>query len=397
MAREAQWIIWGSELSPFALKLALCCRHAGLSYRFLPAEGSWTQNVRTMLRLQRLKHNGLPMTWPQMSQEDELPLVPYLFGAAGENLYDSTAIAQWLDRRLLPRQRLIPEEPLAAFIAQLIDDYADEFLLYVVHHQRWVVSARDNNAGQRVAREFGSLLGPMQALMAHWFSARQTRRLPYLFSVAAEGFLIAGLPGRRQPPARPDFPPTHALLETAFQRLTELLDQLFAVRPFLLGERFTLADAAIYGQLGMNLSDPSTAADLRQRCPRLHAWLQRLHAGEVPPATEHAALRLDDALQPLFDEISSLHLPLMQQNAAAHSRFAAQGTTRFNEAAFNRGEALYEGELRGVRFRSVAKSFQRRTWRDCQRRWSVLGATDRSRMQQWMPTLDSYMSVAAQA
>ena len=60
------WLLWGSELSPFALKLALCCRYAGLPHRFLPEQGSWAENWRCVLRVERLKRGGLPITWPLM-------------------------------------------------------------------------------------------------------------------------------------------------------------------------------------------------------------------------------------------------------------------------------------------------------------------------------------------
>ncbi len=364
------WLLWGSELSPYALKVALCCRRAGLPHRFLPEEGGWAENWRCVLRLEKLKRRRLPLTWPPMSEDDELPLVPYLFGPAGENLYDSTAIAEWLDRSLPAAQVLIPDDPLGGFVARLIDDYADEFLLYAVHHQRWKVSAQNNDAGARLAREYRFQLGPLQPLMAHWFSARQTRRLPYLFSVAPQGFRIDGLPQRRQPPPREGFPPTHALLESAFMRITTLLDDLLAERPYVLGERFTIADAALYGQLGMNLADRSTARDLRERTPRLYRWLQALHAG-TPPGAD-APLRIDTTLRPLLAEIARIHLPLMQQNAAAHSALKAQGQRRLNERAFNAGEALYDGVLDDHPYRSVAKSFQVRSWRDCLARWAGL-------------------------
>ena len=42
----------------------------------------------------------------------------------------------------------------------------------------------------------------------------------------------------------------------------------------------------------------------------------------------------------------------------------AAGETRFNEAAFDAGRALYDGTLLGRPFRSVAKTFQVRVWRD---------------------------------
>ncbi len=382
------WFIWGSELSPYALKLALCCRYSNLPHRFLPDQGSWAENWRCVLRLEKLKRRRLPLTWPVMSEDDELPLVPYLFGPEGENLYDSSAIAEWLDHSLPGEHTLIPADPLAGFVARLIDDYADEFLLYAVHHQRWKVSAHDNDAGQRLAREYRFQLGPLQPLMVRWFSARQTRRLPYLFSVAPTGFHIAGLPRRRQPLAREGFPPTHALLEEAFARLTALLDVLLGGRSYLLGERFTLADAALYGQLGMNLADPSTARDLRERTPQLYRWLNVLHRGT--PLRVDAPLCIDSALKPLLAEISRTHLPLMQQNAAAHQRFKQQGQRRFNERAFNAGEALYDGVLDGQPYRSVARSFQARSWRDCQVRWAALTVPVRAELAALLPAAHTF-------
>lgn len=392
-AAAADWLIWGSELSPYALKLALCCRHARLPYRFLPTEGSWAENLRLSVRLERLKHGLLPLTWPLKTEDDEYPLLPYLFGPKGENLYDSSAIAEWLDRRLADAQKLIPAEPLAGFIARLIDDYADEFLLYVVHHQRWVVSARDNDAGARVAHEYRSQLGPLQPLMARWFSARQTRRLPYLFSIAPAGFAVPGLQKARQPPTREGFAPTQALLEAAHARLTDILETLLATRPYLLGDRFTLADAALYGQLGMNLSDPTTARDLQARCPRLYQWLTNLHHG-TPSPVGTGSLQVDAALQPLLAEIARSHLPLMQQNAVAHQRCKSAGQRGFNEVAFNRGEALYDGTLDGQPFRSVAKSFQVRSWHDCQARWATLPDEVRGRLTELMPNTEAFQHKA---
>ena len=360
--RDQLWIVWGSELSPFTLKVMRLFRHAQLPFRFLPTEGRWLENWRYTFRLRDLKSGKLPMTWPQMTPDDELPLVPFVFGADGSNLYDSTAIAHWLDRELAPERRLVPEDAAAGFIAQLIDDYADEFLLCVVHHNRWVLSARNNDAGKRLAREYRTTLGPLQPWFARWFAARQTRRLPYLFST----------------------PGTRALLDDAFLRLLGILEKLLAQRPFILGKRFTLADAAIYGQLGMNLADPEPDRLMRERAPGLHAWLTALNG--AAPVESGGKLMLDTSLKPLLAEICRVHIPLMRQNAAAHARMKQAGVTRFNEPAFDRGEALYDGVIDGHPYRTVAKSFQARAWSDCLKRWHQLSSADRAKVQALLPT-----------
>ncbi len=378
---ESGWVLYGSALSPFTLKVAALCRYKGLAFRLLPEEGGTLENLRVQIRRAWLVRKRLPLTWPVMTDLDEFPLVPFLFGAAGENIYDSSAIAVWLDRFPPLRGRAAPvvptEDPATRFAAWLIDEYADEYGLYMVHHNRWKVAAGDNDAGKRLAREMRSLVGAAQPLVARAFSARQVRRLPYLFSVAPEGLRIPGLPDRLQPPARTEFPATHDLLEDSFARLLDALETILRHRPFLLGHRFTVADASIYGQLGMNLTDPSAAAWIETRAPTVHGWLEQIHRGRFPGNRADGAIGIDRMTAPLLSEICRTYVPLMKQNLAAYRRCREQGETLFNEAAFNKGRSLYSGIIDGRPFRSVVKTFQVKTWLDMRRRWAALDADAR--------------------
>lgn len=383
------WVLWGSELSPFALKVEALLRFAGLRFRWLPATGRCREALRFDRRRRRLVAGRLPLTWPPMTALDEFPLVPFLFGPAGENLYDSSAIAVWLDAHATSPTAHAPLLPAAdplRFAVRLIDEAFDEVGLYLVHHNRWVVSAHDNNAGARLAPEMRPLLGPFASLLQRTFPARQVRRLPYLFSVAppdARGY--DDLPARLRPPARPGFPPTHMLLDHAFSELLAVLEPLLSVRPFLLGERFTLADASLYGQLGMNRSDPAARAAIAAAAPATQAWIDRLARGDFHGHRAAGELSLTAALTPLLTWICRMFVALMQQNHDAWARHRAAGETRFNEAAFNAGRALYDGTLLGRPFRSVAKTFQVRVWRDLRHEWDALGAADRARLETLLP------------
>ena len=381
----ASWVVWTSALSPFGLKLILLCRHAELPFRVLPGGGTRREGWRFFLRRERLVRDRLPLTWPAMTPEDEFPAVPFLFGPGGENLVDSSAIAVWLDRAQAPARRVLPEEPATHFVARLIDDYADECGLYMAHHNRWKLAARDNDAGARLAEEFRFLWGPARGAFGRWFARRQVRRMPYLFSVAPPGFAIDGLPPALQPPARAGFPPTHALLEAAFARLLDVLEALLATRPFVLGGRLTIADASLYGQLAMNLSDPSAARLIQTRASRLHAWLERLHRGDREVLACDGPLGVNAALGPLLAEITRVHVPLMRQNYAAWEDAQGRGERLFNEAAFDRGRALYDGTLDGRPFRAVAKSFQARVWRECVAAWRQLPGDARTRLEALLP------------
>ncbi len=391
MAPDDRWILWGSELSPFALKVEALLRFAGVPFRWLPAAGRFVDAFRFDRRRSDLVAGRLPLTWPTMTDLDEFPLTPFLFGPGEENLYDSSAIAVWLDAHgPFPNERATPflpcADPALRFAVRLIDEALDEVGLYLVHHNRWVVSARDNDAGARLAREMRPLLGPFAPMVGYFFPARQVRRLPYLFSVAPpDGARFDDLPARLRPPVRAGFPPTHELLEHAFAELLTALEALLSCRPFLLGARFTLADASVYGQLGMNRTDPSARAWIARDAPATQAWIDRIAQGNFHDHRPDGELSLDSALAPLLGWICRTFVPLMQQNHDAWERHRAAGETRFNEAAFNAGRALYDGTLLGQPFRSVAKTFQVRVWRDLRAEWDALGTNDRARIEPLLP------------
>ena len=130
----------------------------------------------------------------------------------------------------------------------------------------------------------------------------------------------------------------------------------------------------------MNSSDPSAERIIAERAPTLRAWLERLHrqaASKLEDGDDPAPVHID-ALAPLLNEIVRIHVPLMEQNQRAHERHKAAGQTRFNEAAFDRNEALYDGELLGHPFRSVAKTFQVKGWRSLKARYRSLEPADRA-------------------
>jgi glutathione S-transferase len=375
---SSRYVIWGSELSPFTLKAEAMCRWAGLEFKLCPAQGRLHENVSALRRVHRMRSGRLRPDFPEPNKLDEFPMVPFLLGEQGENIFDSSAMGEWLDRHYLADDRkLLPQEPPARFAARIIDEYFDEFGLYMAHHNRWVLSARDNDAGARLAREFKTMVPPgFRTAFADRFSARQVRRLPYLFSVASETDEFYGLPADRRPPTRPGFPPTHELLDGAFHRMLERIEALLSEQDYLLGSRFTIADASAYGQLAINLFDPSAADVIQLRAPATFAWLRRISKGDMAGSTQRPAVTARHEY--LFEEIGETFVPLMEQNETAFESEELQGASLYNEAAFDAGEALYDGALRDIPFRSVVKTFQVRVWRRLRSEWSQLGIDERA-------------------
>ena len=336
-----------------------------------------------ILRLEVAKRRGTIQRFPAMSAEfDEYPAVPFYTDNGKNFYYDSSSMAHHLDqdpgRQASP---LIPQDPRLAFICQLIDEAFDEFGLYMVHHMRWVGSAHTTPMGQMTAREFRRLLPPgVEPLLARRLYRRQVSRCPYLFSVAPQGY-DAGVARDRTPPSRPGFPPTHALLDEAWRRYLAAMEHLLANQPYLLGGRFTLADASVYGQLGMNLVDPQAIAQLELLAPNTFRWLCAIRDGRQGEQGR-ADLGLTSSLKPLLGIITSTFVALMRQNEKAYEHAVADGETVFNEAAFDRHRALYDGHLLGHPFRAVAKTFQVRVWRELKESWQALDVQDRKSLEQ---------------
>jgi hypothetical protein len=360
-------ILWASELSPFALKLRALLDVSGLQYRCLPTDGTALENLQFSARLEWAKRCHSVIRYGGLQPLDEFP--------------------RWLDDTVAKAARLCPKDGIGEFLVRLIEEAFDEFVLYLVHHRRWSESARTNKAAERLIEECRSVIPvALSSFAVRFFVTRQVRRMPYLFSVGPWNGDATSLPAWRVPPGRADFPNTHNLLDSCWESLVDILDAIFDAQPFLFGNRFTLADAAVYGQISMNLTDASTEQTLAHRTPALHLWLCAIRDGEFE--TDDTAELDPSRLGPLLAFIAITFVPLMQQNAAAHRHYVAKGETKFNEPAFNAGRALYSGELMGQSFRSVVKSFQVRTWNELIELWSRLPANERAEVLALAPTID---------
>ena len=381
MATVTKLTLWGVIASPYQLKMQSLADQAEVDWQRWPDQGGLLDAIGTSIRLSRARSAQSIERIPQRRPDlDEYPAVPYYSFDGRKFFYDSTGLALHLDQEINSSRPLLPEPAEQRFICQLIDEAFDEFGLYMVHHNRWVTSAATNRMGVVTSREMRKLMPPgTRQRFGRRLAQRQVRRCPYLFSVAPPGF-EAGVPIKLTPPARPNFPPTHDLLNTAWRRYLAAMETLLQHQPYLLGQRFTLADASAYGQLSMNLIDGEAARLLEELAPLTFNWLCMIRDGGHKGSS--GDLHLSEHLAPLVEIISETFTVLMQQNEAAYRRFCAQGQTQFNEAAFERNEALYEGTLLGKPFRHVAKSFQVPVWQTICQCWAELSETEKGNLEQ---------------
>jgi glutathione S-transferase len=378
--------LWGLMASPFQLKMQALAEYAGVSWERWPDHAGRLQAIRLFRRLAKARRQQAVERYPGRNPEfDEYPAVPYYTFNRRHFYYDSTGLALHLDSLRSSGEPLIPHDPALRFLCRLIDEAFDEFGLYMAHHNRWVTSAATNVMGEMTVREMRKLVPPfLRSRVARRLAERQVRRCPYLFSVAPDGYRC-GMPLALTPPSRAGFPPTHDLLDHAWNNYLRAMETVLARQPFLLGQRFTLADASAYGQLGMNLVDGRAAELIEENAPLTYRWLTGIREGDHRGSRGEPGM--SEALLPLVSCIADTFIPLMQQNEAAYREACAGGQTLFNEAAFDRGQALYDGSLLGRPYRSVVKSFQVGVWRDLRDAWRELEGGDRGRLLTAYPPL----------
>ena len=128
----------------------------------------------------------------------------------------------------------------------------------------------------------------------------------------------------------------------------------------------------------MNMSDPSAANSIKKLAPTTYQWLININQGRH--INSHGALFLSPHLSPLLAIISKTFMPLMKQNAEAAFEAKKQGETQFNETAFDNRKNIYSGEILGLPFKSVVKSFQVEVWQSLQSQWSCLSQAQTEEM-----------------
>jgi glutathione S-transferase len=300
--------------------------------------------TRKMLALMRYRH--IPYRYLVGTHADTLgfpkpavELLPtfYLPNADGDiqAVTDSTPLIRRLEKDIAERS-VIPKDPALAFLDALLEDFADEWVTKAMFHYRWSFAPDIEKAGGTLPAHFVGITAPEEQLQALkvQFSQRQISRLPVVGSN----------------------PTTAKLIESAYTRLVQLLDEHFREFPFLLGSRPAACDFAMYGQLSqLVLVEPTSMALTLRLSPRVVAWVSWMEdlSGWEP---EHKAegwistQALPPSLMHLLVELSLGYVPLMIANAKALSNQSKQVEVQLNEGLWTQATVPYQGKcLRWLR------------------------------------------------
>ena len=270
-------------------------------YRFYGADVSYfTAKVRPALRYKRVPTVELLAT-PKVYREVIQPrtglrFIPVVVTDRDEVWQDTSVILDNLEARF-PDPPLYPADPVLRVLAYLFELYADEFLVLPAMHYRWSFPA----SVAKARADFAAVNGDPAA--ASRFADRMSGSIGFL------GVSPDSIPG----------------IEAHTRELLAAMSAHFAVHPFLLGARPSLADCAVMGPLFAHLYQDAVPSQLlRETAPAVCHWIQRCNFPDPDDRGEWATpAALAPTLRPLLALIGGDAVPLLRDTVRAVEEWAA--------------------------------------------------------------------------
>jgi glutathione S-transferase len=308
------------------------------------APGSpYSRKMRSALRYRRIPYVFIQQNSPQAAKLPgaRIPLLPtfYLPNEAGEIVptTDSTPLIRRFETSFDGRS-IIPPDPAMAFIDELLEDYADEWLTKCMFHYRWYHEA-DATKARRILPHWGMTdvsdeqIAPIQKMIGD----RQISRL--------------GVVGSNDV--------TAVVIEESYRRFLSAFDAQLQNSRFLFGARPASSDFGLMGQLTcLALFDPTPMALTAEHSPRIYAWTEALEdlSGMEPEESDWAdASAMPDSIRGLLAEVGHFHAPFLLANAEAVERKAEQVETEISGRPWVQKPFPYQRKCLGWLRESYAK------------------------------------------
>ena len=112
-------------------------------------------------------------------------------------------------------------------------------------------------------------------------------------------------------------PENAPIIERTLDRLIGILEPFVGLDRFLFGSRPSLADFGLFGQLKTLCTDPTPAALIRRRAPRLEHWVRRADDLSGVEGDWQSEANPNGAVLQLLEMVGHTYLPFLTANAAA--------------------------------------------------------------------------------
>jgi len=266
--------VYGASVSYYTGKLETYLRYKGIAYdRGSPYE----VRDEIMEQLGSIQH-------PMMKRSD------------GRWMSDSTPMILQFETEY-PERGILPQDPVVEFIAHLIEDYADEWLWRVAMHYRW---SYDHDS-ELLCRILADELLPHIKLPRFW-------RCRMVKNRQLKGFVINdGVTSE-----------TREHVEAGYHRILALMSSVLESRPFILGDKPSLADIGLMGPMLRHFGqDPTPAEIMRDTAPLVFEWLGRMWSASQQSGDGDFLSAIPDDLTPMLKEVCETHLVQLSNNANA--------------------------------------------------------------------------------
>ena len=255
-----------------------------------------------------LRYKEIPFEFCSMTATDFNRKIPDKTGAMqmpaielADNRWmtDTSPMIDWFELQY-PDNPILPEDPSQAFICRLIEDYADEWLWRPAMHYRWSYPASSKLLRRQIADEMATDVKIPKWLVRMSIEKRQCSNFVIKDGVTKENL-------------------DH--VERGYLQLLKILSTIFKDRPFIFGDKPTLADIGLFGPLFRHFSqDPIPGEIMRETAPTVIEWVYRLWNAKASRLDGSQASGIPENILPLLQEVGQTHLENLCANAEAWSK-----------------------------------------------------------------------------
>ena len=276
-----QYLIYGAELSPYSVKI-----RAYFMYKKIPHK--W------IIRDQKSN--------VEYKNFAKLPIVPLVVTPEKTGLQDSTPIIKLLEHEY-QNNSVSPPETHTAFVARILEEYADEWLNKAMFHYRWRYKDDQMSASER----FVALMIPAWANKIPLLN----RVLKRKFAATIRKRMISRLwvVGSNKN--------TETQIEQSLNVFLNLSEKHFQDRPYFFGFRPSIADFGIWGQVYNMWTDPTVNQIIESSYPETLKWIKRMLQPKLEGEFESWE-SLEATLMPILkQELADVFMPWLEANNKA--------------------------------------------------------------------------------
>lgn len=297
--------IFGSELSPYSVKIRSWFRYKQIPHAWTPRN---------------------PSNMDEYQKHARLPIIPLVVTPSGTGIQDSTPIMDALDSEF-PEPVVNPGDAVCNFLSILIEEFADEWGNKWMFHYRWARQADQLSAATRIARSMAGDAGDEQVgEVVGQIVDRMTNRVWFVGSNTI----------------------TAPIIEQSFRDAVEILDAHLANRSYLFGERPAYADFALWGQIYNAWTDPTPGSLIESRHLNLLGWIQRMLWPAKPGEFERLD-SLEETLLPLLkQQVGGLFIPWTLANEKAIGSGDEEFTVELDAGTWTQKPQKYHAKSLGV-------------------------------------------------